>query len=125
LILDGRPDDAIPWLERALRLNPREPRRAVWQGFMARAHFTARRYDEAVDWARRAVRRQPAIPDLHLVLAASLGQIGDAAGAGEALGQCESARPGYTSTPELWYPYAASSDWEHFVDGLRKAGWKG
>ncbi len=124
-ILSGRPDEGLPWLERALRLNPRATRQPLWLGFIARAHFTARRYDEAVEWARRAVNRQPAIPDLHLILAASLGQFGDADGASEALGRCESVRPGYTSNPEFWYPYALTTDWDHFVDGLHKAGWVG
>ena len=124
-MLAGRPDDGIPHIERAMRLSPREPRQGVWLGLMARAHFTARRYEEAVDWARRAIRRQAAILDPYLVLAASLGQVGDKADGLEALLQCEQIRPNYTKRPEIWYRYADSSDREHFLDGLRKAGWEG
>jgi Tfp pilus assembly protein PilF len=121
----GRPEDGIPWLERGLRLNPRDSRQAVWIGNIARSHLLARRYREAADWARKAIERQPAYPDGSLVLASSLGHLGDTKGAAQALAQCEESRPGHTSNPKRWYPYKNQEDWDHFLAGLRKAGWEG
>ena len=60
LTVNGRFDEAVPAIERALRLGPRDPFRAEWQYRLALAHFGAGRYELARDWSqsRRQHQRQ-------------------------------------------------------------------
>jgi Flp pilus assembly protein TadD len=125
LTLTGNPSEGIPHIEKGLQLNPRDPRNHHYFGFMARALYTARRYDEAVEWARKSLQRRPNQPEPHLILATSLGQLGQLEAARTELETCERLRPGY-SNPSGWvHTYAGASDNDHFLEGLRKAGWEG
>lgn len=58
----GRFDEAVPALERALRLSPADPFRAEWQYRLALAHFGAGRYELARDWSQTAAATNPALP---------------------------------------------------------------
>ena len=89
---------------------------------MARAHLTARRYEEAAEWARKAIQWRDDAPLSHLILAASLGHLGQSNDARAALDKCESIRPGYVAERDNWHPYNNVEDEEHLFDGLRKAG---
>ncbi len=91
---------------------------------MARAHLSARHYDDAVTWARKAVQWDMKHPLTHLMLAASLGHAGQLEDARAELDACERIRPGYTANADNWHPYKHADDQEHFLDGLRKAGWE-
>lgn len=42
----GRAEEGIPWVQKAMRLNPFHPPRFL--GHLGRAHFTAQQYDEAI-----------------------------------------------------------------------------
>ena len=55
----GESDTAILDLERALRLNPRDPSIFSYMSGMATAHFNAARHSEASAWAERAHRDFP------------------------------------------------------------------
>ncbi len=70
----------------------------------------------------KAIQHQPKDPELHLYLAASLGQLGQSEEAGASFEACERLRPGYLDRPASWYPFKHAEDSEHFLDGLRKAG---
>ena len=122
LTLIGRPDDGILHLEKGFQLTPQHPRRHIHLTFMARAHLTARRYEEAAEWARKAVEWRDDAPLPHLILASSLGHLGQSNEAQTALDKCESIRPGYVAKPDNWHPYKNADDQEHLLDGLRKAG---
>lgn len=76
LILNGRFDDAVPVIERALRLGPRDPFRAEWQYRLALAHFGAGRYELARDWSQSAanINAQLLWPPIHAVALLRLGQ---------------------------------------------------
>ena len=121
----GRPDEGIPYIERGLQLNPQDPRNHIYFGFMARAQFTARRYDAAIDWARKAVQRRPNAPEPHINLAVSLGHLGKNEAARAEFEIAERLRPGFAKPSEWQHTYTHSSDNQHFLDGLRKAGWRG
>ena len=120
--MSGRPEEGVLWLERGLRLNPREPRHGPWLSYLALAHYTAGSYAEAVECSRKAIQRQPNAPHSHLVLAASLGQLDLVEAAAAALSACEEARTGYTTDPKFWHSYKSAADQDRFLDGLRKAG---
>ncbi len=61
----------------------------------------------------------------HLILATSLGHAGKLKAARTELAECERIQPGYTASADNWHSYKFPKDQEHFLDGLRKAGWKG
>jgi DNA-binding winged helix-turn-helix (wHTH) protein/TolB-like protein len=67
LSLNGRFDEAVPALERALRLGQRDPFRAEWQYRLAMAHFGAGRYELARDWSQTAATTTPTLlwPPIH------------------------------------------------------------
>ncbi|MET0606077.1 MAG: adenylate/guanylate cyclase domain-containing protein, partial [Beijerinckiaceae bacterium] len=70
----GQPEDGVPWIEKAMRLNPFHPPR-YWN-HLGRALFVARRYQEAI-----AAFQRISSPDQfhHAFLAACHAQVGNAA----------------------------------------------
>ena len=124
-VLLGQADQAIENHEMAMRLNPHDPRLNIALPWMGRAHFTARRYDQAREWLRKSVKLNPDIPETHVVLAATLGHLGEIDQARASLEACERLRPSYLETETIWIWYKDEADNEHFRDGLRKAGWEG
>lgn len=62
LLLNGRADEAVVALEKALRLSPRDPIRAELQYRLAMAHFIAGRYELAADWGFTAADTNPGLP---------------------------------------------------------------
>jgi tetratricopeptide (TPR) repeat protein len=74
-MLNGRFDEAVPVIERALRLGPRDPFRAEWQYRLALAHFGGGRYELARDWSQSAANTNARLvwPPIH---AAALLQLG-------------------------------------------------
>jgi adenylate cyclase len=96
LVLNGRFDEGVPMLERALRLGPRDPFRAEWQYRLALAHFGAGRYELARDWSQTAAQTNPKLvwPPLH---AASLQRLGRHAEARQAFDEHLRRHPGFTA----------------------------
>src|SRR6202000_3360077 len=67
----GDSDGAIESLNKAIRLNPVDPRVFLTQTSMPCAHFIAGRDDEAARWAAMALRIKPNwLPALRMALAA-------------------------------------------------------
>jgi Flp pilus assembly protein TadD len=81
----GRAKAGDTHLRQAIRLSPRD----LWLGFMfAALGFTCyalESYEEGIDFLRRAIEREPQAPANHVILAASLVEIGDLDGAGAAI----------------------------------------
>ncbi len=77
LNLNGRFDEAVPALERALRLGPRDPFRGETQYRLAMAHFGAGRYQLALEWSQTAAATNSALtwPPIHAAALHRLGQI--------------------------------------------------
>lgn len=117
-VLEGRPDEALALVEKALRRNPCPPGWYYWNaGF---ACYAAGRYAEAADVLRNEeVGRMPC----KRILAASLAQLGllDEARA-EARAFMETS-PGFQAT--RWgatQPFKHDADRQHFIDGYIRAG---
>ena len=77
LLFNGRFDEAVLALERALRVSPRDPFRAEWQYRLALAHFAAGRYALALEWGQTAAATNSALvwPPIHAAALHRLGQI--------------------------------------------------
>jgi adenylate cyclase len=125
LMLQGRPMEGLAPQERAILLSPRDPRQGVWFWTRGLAYLTARLYQEAADWSRRAIDRHAQGPDAHIVLASALGYLGRIEEARAALDAYGRLIPAQAQRPALIWRFKHDADNEHFLDGLRKAGWDG
>jgi TolB-like protein/tetratricopeptide (TPR) repeat protein len=119
----GDYDAAMPHLDEAIRLSPRDPLLIIWHLCKGWAALTAERYEEAVEFATQAGEANPEFPDIYAVLAAANGHLGRAAAARAALDQLLRRMPHLTASDErLNRPFAKAADRDRFLEGLRKAG---
>jgi adenylate cyclase len=114
----GRPEEGIPWIEKAMRLNPYHPER-FWN-HLGRAHFVARRYGEAV----AAFSRITAPDHLHhAFLAACHAELGNEAAARNHVAEVLKREPAFCIENYLkTLHYKRAEDLEHHRSALRKAG---
>ena len=74
LMYVGQPEAAIPRLEEAMRLNPRDPNVAQYNWGLGACHLLLNCVEEAIDFLRRACAANPwhHYPPLHLAAALGL-----------------------------------------------------
>ena len=93
---------------------------------LATSYYYEGDYAEAVEAQRRTLARYPNVYTAYRWLAAALGQLGRTEEARAALRKAMELSPQafefYTSRRPPWHRPA---DYEHMLDGLRKAGWQG
>jgi adenylate cyclase len=125
LVLEGRPSEGRTFLLAALRLDPRSPYSIYFLSALACCYYLEHDYPSAVETAQHAATRYPDDPLPYRWLAAALGQLGRTDEAHAALHDAMSVSPPsfdlYVKGPN----YFRSEDYEHMLDGLRKAGWQG
>ncbi len=123
LAWSGESERVAAEINRAMRLSPRDLRKAGWIAWLGFADFAAERYEDAAEWARKAVQENPKLPQGHILLAASCGQLGRIDEARAALAERLRASPGLTvDAVRSRLPWKHHADMERFLDGLRKAG---
>lgn len=122
LDLIGRTSEGIKEMEHSLRLNPRDPRRFTFMGFLSRAHVALANYEKALLWARRSVQLRADLPEPHFRLAVCLGHLERIEEAKDALNECERVKPGFVESYQGWRPYADTARNDHYFDGLRRHG---
>jgi adenylate cyclase len=114
----GEFERGIALSRRAQALNPLHPR---WYHFsFARWHYDRQDYEAALADVQRI--RLPHFYWTHLLNAAALGQLGRTEDAAASLQQVFALKPGFSARAELRKWNAAPADFEHLLDGLRKAG---
>ena len=128
----GEFQTSLEFIDKALRLSPRDPFRALWYADKAGSHFALRQYDQAIEWARRAVEINPDSSSPYLYLIPALALTGQESQAHEALGR-------YLATRGAWRTVAGWKSaraqvvnehtdrryveyWDRLIEGLRKAG---
>jgi len=115
----GQPEEGVPWILKAMKLNPFHPPR-FWN-HLGRAWFVARRYADAIDAFQRITA-----PDQfhHAFLAACHAQLADAQLASLHAKSVLALNPAFTwrgtLMPTLHYKHAR--DLEHHREGVLKAG---
>jgi adenylate cyclase len=72
-LLTGSIEEAIPALEQALRLSPRDRWTGVWCSWTAQAHLLKSRAEEAILLLEKACSANPALPYVHAYLASACG----------------------------------------------------
>ena len=118
----GDSDGAIESLNKAIRLNPLDPRVFLTQSAMAFAHFIAGRDDDAADWAAMALRVKPNwLPALRVAMASNAmrGQLDEA---NPVLRTHLRSDPGVSIASLRIYPLREQAHRQRLVLGLRRAG---
>ena len=77
LMFQGKAEAAIPYVEKAIRLSPREPTLFVTYMVMGKSHLFLDHVDVAIDFLRKAVAERPGSWLVHMKLAGALGVRGD------------------------------------------------
>jgi TolB-like protein/Tfp pilus assembly protein PilF len=73
----GQPQAGIPYIEKAVRLNPHDPNRANFYASLGMCHLVLDHVDEAIDLLRKARAENPRFWFIHFWLAGALGLKGD------------------------------------------------
>ena len=119
----GRAEEAIPYIEQAIRLNPHDPLMGPNYGRMSRALLSLRRHEEAVKWARQGMRYQAFNWPIFASLAAALAHLDRLDEAGRVLEEMNERDPGITvGFVREHTPVTDTGYMNHLLDGLRKAG---
>ena len=124
----GRPEKAINWIERAIRLSPRDPDHSLWLTFIGIAELHRGRLQEAVFFLGRALEVDTSTPTAvqRAYLASALMLVGRTTEGRAALAEFRKAKP--SATIASLRAAARSTDsvfiaqQERFFEGLRMAG---
>src|SRR5579863_10244803 len=119
----GDSDAAIESLNKAIRLDPLDPRVFLTQSAMAFAHFIAGRDDEAARWAAMALRVKPNwLPALRMAIASNA-MTSQTEEAKRALSAYRGVDPDVTITKLCaYYPFRRAADRQRLIAAMRKAG---
>jgi adenylate cyclase len=125
LIYTGRPKEGQEALETCIRLDPCGPWVAIRLLQMAIGFYFLREYESSVETLKRVIRSYPDFPSSLRWLVAGLGQVGHPEEAKEALGKAIAIAPGsFEMYVRKRVPWHRPEDHAHFLEGLRKAGWR-
>ncbi len=83
----GPIEEAIPTLERAIRLSPRDPDIVWWYFRIGQAHLLQSHIDEAILWLEKALRANAGLPGPHVYLAAAYALRGETERAADSLAE--------------------------------------
>jgi adenylate cyclase len=124
LVFSGQPRGGIEALRMAMRLDPNDLLRQLRWAQISMGHYFLREYDAAVEAAKEAVRSSPGLGPRSL--AAALGQAGRLDEAKQALQTAIAAAPkSFDMYVRQRAPWFRPEDYDHVLEGLRKAGWEG
>jgi adenylate cyclase len=125
LVYSGRPREGLVNIGKYLRLDPRDPSKAILSMQVAVGRYFCGKYEAAVAAARPVIRSYPDFPNPYRWLAAALAQAGQIEDAREALSEAIAVSPAsfgmYVRSRPPWF---RPEDHAHMLEGLRKAGWR-
>ena len=119
----GRWEDGDRAAREALRLSPRDPFAAIYDGVAAYCQFVGRNYAEAIRLAREGLRQRSDFVGAHRVLTAAAAMAGETELAKSALAETRRAQPNISLA---WLasemPFKLDADREHYLEAFRRAG---
>ena len=118
----GRSEEAIPHLEHAMRLSPRDIFITGMLTHRAFVAFDLERYEEAFEWVQRASLNPNPRTMTFALLTAVLFKLGRQEEARAALGDLLAHAPGISCAKYRKNEFGAPAVMERFVDALREAG---
>ena len=120
-IYTGEPAKAIPYIERAMQLDPAFQQQYLH--FLGVAHFVAGDYSAAAEMFRRRIAITPTSDLSRAYLASSLGHLSDMDGARRVWEELKTINPRYSPAEHVGrLPFKNPADAEKLTGGLRKAG---
>ncbi len=120
-IYAGEPADAIPYIERAMRLDPAFQQQ--YMHFLGTAYFVARDYEAAAVMFRDRIAINPTTDLSRAFLASTLGHLNDPVEARRIWRELKEINPAYSPVDHVGrLPFKDPADAETFIEGLRKAG---
>jgi TolB-like protein/class 3 adenylate cyclase/Flp pilus assembly protein TadD len=129
LIQTGKPEEAIPYIEKSIRLSPHDPTVGNNYGALGQCHLLLGHLDQAIELLRQGRAANPRSFGIHLSLAGALGLRGDLEEARAEIAEAIKLEPQVDSLAALraYYPWITSPPlWalrEKTVNvGLRRAG---
>jgi len=121
--LTGQPEEALTYLERVMRLSPRDPLMHRYLAATGWAHFAAGRHQEAIEWLERCRESKPDYNLAHRGLAASYAIVGRLEEARAALEEELRLEPDISIEKIRFELSAMDPDFlDRYCDALRKAG---
>jgi predicted Zn-dependent protease len=119
----GRSQEAADAARRALRLSPRDPFSAIFNGVAAYAEFVGRNYEEAVRLAREGVRQRPEFVGGYRVLTAAAAMAGDMELARSALQELRRTQPNISlAWVESRMKVRNAAERAHYLEAFHRAG---
>ncbi len=120
-IYTGEPVKAIPYIERAMRLDPAFQQQYLH--FLGTARFVMGDYQTAADLFRDRISVNPTSDVSRAFLASALGHLGHSDGARQSWRELKEINPNYSPVDHIGrLPFRDPREAEKFIDGLRKAG---
>ena len=117
----GQPREAVAAIQLAMRLDPLF--RDVILHILAQAYYQLGEYEQAVAALKRRLIRKPESDISRVLLAASYGQLGEAEKGRMEWAHAIEVNPEFSlEHRRRVLPYKNPKDFEHIVEGLRKAG---
>jgi tetratricopeptide (TPR) repeat protein len=107
---------------RALRLSPRDPFSAIYNGVAAYAEFVGRNYDEAIRLAREAIRQRVDFVSAYRLLAAAAAMAGEIGLAKATLRDIRRVQPDISLAWMARQMPVNEAQRDHYVEALRRAG---
>ena len=121
-IYTGEPAKAIPYFERAMRLDP-AAQHGQYVHFLGTAHFVAGEYETAASCFKDRIVINPTTDLSRAFLASSLGHLDEADEAHRVWNELKEINPRYSFDDHIGrLPFRDPADAERFLDGLHKAG---
>jgi adenylate cyclase len=116
----GRPLEAIPMIERAMRLDPAHTPQCLH--FLGISYLLAGKYETAVTLLRQRIVLVPETDFTRVILAAALGHLGEIDEARQVWSELQTINPKYRFKEHLARQPYRSEDAHRIVEGLAKAG---
>jgi tetratricopeptide (TPR) repeat protein len=122
----GRPREALPHYDRAFRLSPQDPLRAIWHFFVGMTYVMLGEDLQALEEGNKAAATNPKFPTGYAVQASALALLGREAEARAALAVYQRLQPGITLARFKDINRSDNAEYlrlmERFYAGLRTAG---
>jgi adenylate cyclase len=119
-IYSGRPLEAIPEIEQAMRLDPALS--PEFLHFLGMAYLLAGKFETAAALLKQRIVLVPRTDFSRALLASALGHLGEFEGARQVWGELREINPNYAFTEHVGrQPFRRKEDVERIADGLRKA----
>jgi tetratricopeptide (TPR) repeat protein len=117
------PQSAIPHLQQAIRLSPRDLHMGSFMVRLADAYLALRDYRAAAEWARKSLQQPCFQWSRYAVLLSALGHMEEQTQAREVLAEVIAARPDFcVEMVRATHLYADSATFAHYLEGLCMAG---